>query len=168
MSSQLLPNLFRTEYGKIVSVLVRSFGVARVAEAEDLVSATFLLAAETWGKKGVPENPTAWLYKVAKNKAHDGFRRDHLFTHKIQPEMKKNSVEATHIMLDFTEAGFNDSQLKMIFALCHPALKPDTQVALCLRILCGFGIEEIAQAFLSNKATINKRLSRGKKNCVLF
>lgn len=158
----MLPSLFRTEYGKIVAVLVRSFGIARVGAAEDLVSETFLLAAETWGMKGLPENPTGWLYTVAKNKARDLLRREGQFQTNIKPALEREAVTSEAPDFDFSPAGFQDSQLRMIFALCHPTLNADTQVPLCLRILCGFGIEEIAGAFLTNKATINKRLTRGK------
>ncbi len=158
----LLPNLFRTEYGKIVAVLVRSFGIARVGEAEDIASDTFLLAAETWGRKGLPENPTGWLYTTAKNKARDQLRRNGVFAKKIKPELQRGEVSGEAVEPDFSPAGFKDSQLRMIFALCHPDLNTETQVALCLRILCGFGIDEIAGAFLTTKSTINKRLTRGK------
>ncbi len=158
----LLPQLFRTEYGKIVAVLVRSLGPARVSEAEDLVSDTFLLAAETWGMKGLPANPTGWLYTVAKNKARDLQRRNGRFQRKIQPEIQRTTALTETVDFDFSPTGFQDSQLRMIFALCHPALNTETQVALCLRILGGFGIEEISAAFLTSKSTINKRLTRGK------
>lgn len=158
----MLPSLFRTEYGKIVAVLVRSFGLARVGAAEDLVSETFLLAAETWGMKGLPDNPTAWLYTVAKNKARDFLRREGLFAEKIRPALQQEGTVSETPDFDFSPAGFQDSQLRMMFALCHPALPAETQVPLCLRILCGFGIEEIAGAFLTSKSTINKRLTRGK------
>ena len=157
-----LPPLFRTEYGKIVAVLVRSFGIARVGEAEDIASDTFLLAAETWGTKGLPANPTAWLYTTAKNRARDRLRREGIFNTKIKPELQRAEAITELPEPDFSPIGFNDSQLRMIFALCHPELNTETQVALCLRILCGFGIEEIAGAFLTTKSTINKRLTRGK------
>jgi RNA polymerase sigma-70 factor (ECF subfamily) len=162
MTNSPIPPLFRTEYGKIVAVLVRSFGIARVGEAEDIASDTFLLAAETWGTKGLPANPTGWLYVTAKNRARDRLRREGVFATKIQPELQRAETTTEPPEPDFSPAGFNDSQLRMIFALCHPELKTETQVALCLRILCGFGIAEIAGAFLTTKSTINKRLTRGK------
>ena len=158
----LLPNLFRTEYGKMVAVLVRSFGFSHVEEAEDLVSDTFTLAAETWGMKGVPENPTGWLYTVAKNNARDRLRRKGHFSDRIVPDLTRDQPLAEMPEPDFSPEGFQDSQLRMIFTLCHPALNTEQQVALCLRILGGFGIDEIAAAFLTTKSTINKRLHRGK------
>ncbi len=81
---ELLPHLFRTEYRKIISVLVRHFGFEQFSLAEDIASDTFLIAAETWGIKGLPENPVAWLYTVAKNKARDLVKRNAIFEHKIR------------------------------------------------------------------------------------
>ena len=66
---ELIPHLFRNEYRKIVAVLGKLFGFDYIETAEDITSDTFLLAAETWGQKGIPANPVAWLYTVAKNKA---------------------------------------------------------------------------------------------------
>ncbi|MGZ3763900.1 MAG: sigma factor, partial [Mucilaginibacter sp.] len=76
--NELIPHLYRTEFRKITTVLCRLFGIEHIATAEDIVSDTFLLAAETWGLKGVPNNPVAWLYTVAKNKAKDFLKRDTL------------------------------------------------------------------------------------------
>jgi predicted RNA polymerase sigma factor len=73
---QLIPNLFREEYSKIVAVLTKTFGLSNIELAQDIASETFLKATETWGLKGIPDNPTAWLYKVAKNHATDYFRRE--------------------------------------------------------------------------------------------
>jgi RNA polymerase sigma-70 factor (ECF subfamily) len=129
--------------------------------AEDIVSETFLLAAETWGMKGVPENPTAWLYVVAKQKTLYHFRRNKIYEEKIVPELAGASAKEDEI--DFSTQNIRDSQLQMLFAICTPAIASEAQISLALRILCGFGIDEIAEAFLSNKETINKRLFRAKE-----
>lgn len=73
--SELLPNLFRSEYAKMTAVICSYFGLKHVEMAEDIASETFLKAAEVWSTNGVPENPTAWLYTVAKNKAKDYLKR---------------------------------------------------------------------------------------------
>ena len=159
-NEELIPDLFRTEYRKIVAVLCKHFGFDQMEIAEDLASDTFLTAAETWGQKGVPANPTAWLYSVAKNRAKNYLKRNHIFESKLVPELKKNVVEED---IDLSPQNINDSQLQMMFAICHPSISPEAQVGLALRILCGFGIEEIADAFLTNKETINKRLFRAKE-----
>lgn len=160
---ELIPHLFRTEFRKLVSVLAKHFGLAHIETAEDLVSDTFLLAAETWGLKGIPNNPTAWLYTVAKNKTQDYLKRNQIFNQKIATELRQAGSEGVEMEVDLTEKNISDSQLQMMFAICHPSIPTEAQIGLSLRILCGFGIDEIADAFLSNKETINKRLFRAKE-----
>lgn len=159
---ELIPHLFRTEYSKITSVLARLFGFENIEIAEDIVSDAFMIAAETWGQKGLPENPVGWLYTVSKNKAKDYLKRNKLFTDKIASAIQNNSVYSYEIEIDLSGKNIVDSQLQMMFAICHPVIPVEAQVGLSLRILCGFGIEEIADAFLTNKETINKRLFRAK------
>jgi RNA polymerase sigma factor (sigma-70 family) len=161
--NELLPHLFRTEYRKIISVLVRHYGFEQLSVAEDIASDTFLIAAETWGIKGLPENPVAWLYTVAKNKSRDLLRRNAVFHEKLRPALKAELLTIPETDIDLSEENIKDSQLQMMFALSDPALSVESQVALILRILCGFGIDEIADAFLTNRETINKRLFRGKE-----
>jgi RNA polymerase sigma factor (sigma-70 family) len=162
---EIIPHLFRTEFRKITTVLCKSFGNAfnGIEIAEDIASETFLSAIETWTYKGIPENPTAWLYAVAKNKAKNYIIRNQLFTHKIATELKQSSPTTHEIEIDLSEKNITDSQLQMLFAVCHPTISPEAQIGLALRILCGFGIDEIANALLSNKETINKRLFRAKE-----
>ena len=159
----LIPHLFRTEYRKIVSVLSKRFGFDQIEIAEDITSDTFLTATQTWGINGLPENPVAWLYNVAKNKAKNHLQRNTVFENKIAPELKNNSTTSQEPEIDLSPKNINDSQLQMMFAICHPSISPEAQIGLSLRILCGFGIEEIADAFLTNKETINKRLFRAKE-----
>lgn len=161
---QLIPHLFRTEYSKLVAVICNRFGLSSIDLAEDIVSDTFLKAAETWGMKGIPEHPTSWLYTVAKNNAKDYFKRKNIFNEKISPTITDTTPLSENYEIDISEGNIQDSQLKMIFAVCDPCNTPESQIVLALRILCGFGIDEIANALLSNKATINKRLYRAKKN----
>ena len=160
---ELIPHLFRTEFRKITAVLCKLFGIEHMAVAEDIASETFQLALETWSYKGIPDNPVAWLYTVAKNKAKNQLNRNKLFSKKIIPQLKDSATGSIEIEIDLSEKNITDSQLQMLFAICHPAISTEAQIGLSLRILCGFGIEEIANAFLSNKETINKRLSRAKE-----
>jgi RNA polymerase sigma factor (sigma-70 family) len=160
---ELLPHLFRTEYRKIIAVLVRHFGFEQISMAEDIASDTFLIAAETWGIKGLPENPVAWLYFVAKNKARDQVKRDLIFKQKIKPALHSEDKIIPETDIDLSDENIKDSQLQMMFAIADPVLSLESQTALSLRILCGFGIEEIADAFLTNKETIHKRLTRAKE-----
>jgi RNA polymerase sigma-70 factor (ECF subfamily) len=160
---ELIPHLFRTEYRKIVSVLSKRFGFDQVEIAEDIAGDTFLAAAQSWPYKGVPPNPAAWLYNVAKNKAKNYLQRNSIFEDKVSAELKSSFSDISEIEIDLSPQNINDSQLQMMFAICHPSISAEAQIGLSLRILCGFGIEEIANAFLTNKETINKRLFRAKE-----
>lgn len=160
---KLIAQLFKTEYRKIISVLCKLFGIVHIEIAEDITNDTFLLAAETWGLKGIPENPTAWLYTVAKNKTKDYFKRHKTFSEKIVVDVKQHQHQSEEIEVDLSHQNITDSQLQMIFAICNPIIPAEAQIGLALRILCGFSIEEIAEAFLTNKETINKRLFRAKE-----
>jgi RNA polymerase sigma factor (sigma-70 family) len=162
--NDLLPHLFRTEYRKIVSVLGKKFGFEQLEIAEDIVSDTFLVAVSTWGiKNAIPANPTAWLYNVARNKAINYLERHQVFEKKIAPTIKDEADKASEFEIDLSPQNINDSQLQMMFAICHPTIPVEAQIGLSLRILCGFGIDEIADAFLVDKETINKRLFRARQ-----
>ena len=163
--TELLPHLFRLEYSKMTAVLCRLFGLQGIEIAEDIVSETFLKATEVWGIKGIPENPTAWLYTVAKNKTKDYLKRFNLFETKIKGTIPitigTNELQIEQAF-DFTQQIIADSQLAMIFAVCHPVNPTEAQICLALQILCGFSVEEIANAFLSKTETIKKRLLRAR------
>ncbi len=160
---ELIPHLFRKEFGKITSVLSRTFGIERLALAEDIASETFLTAMETWPYKGIPENPTAWLYVVAKNKAKNYLARQTVFNEKVSPDIAHSEQGTVELTIDLSDESINDSRLRMLFALCHPSISIEAQIGLSLRILCGFGIDEIATALLASSDTINKRLFRARE-----
>lgn len=160
---ELIPHLFRLEYSKMTAVLCRHFGLQHIETAEDIVSETFLKATEVWGAKGIPANPAAWLYTVAKNKTRDHLRRQAVFETQVKAAIRPAASEAEQ-HFDFTEQTIADSQLAMIFAVCNPANSAESQICLALQILCGFSVEEIAGAFLSRTETIKKRLLRARAN----
>jgi RNA polymerase sigma factor (sigma-70 family) len=162
--TELIPHLFRTEYQKIVAVLCKLFGIDHIEIAEDIVSNTFLQASELWGTKGLPPNPTAWLYTAAKNKTRDYLRRDTNFAQKIAKEYKHTVSATEEIEIDLSDKNITDSQLAMIFVTCDPCNPPEAQIGLALNLLCGFGTDEIARAFLTNREVIYKRLQRAKEN----
>lgn len=144
-------------------MLCKYFGAGNIQAAEDIVSETFAQALETWPHKGLPENPTAWLYTVAKNKAKNQLHRDEIFNSKVAEKILEGSPRAEEPEIDLSEQNISDSRLQMLFAICHPSIPVEAQTGLALRILCGFGIDEIADAFLSNRETITKRLMRAKE-----
>jgi RNA polymerase sigma-70 factor (ECF subfamily) len=160
---ELLPHLFRTEYRKIAAVLCRLFGIEHIEIAEDIVSDTFLSATENWSLKGLPDNPTAWLYTVAKNKTKNYLKRDTIFKQKLSPEIIYTTDSTGEIEIDLSTKNIVDSQLAMMFTVCNPVISAESQVALALNLLCGFGIQEITDAFLANKEVIYKRINRAKE-----
>jgi len=161
--NELIPHLFRTEYSKIVAVLCNSFDLTHLEVAEDIASETFLKATEVWGIKGIPPNPAAWLYTVAKNKAKDHFKHNSIFEKQVKQAIKSDDIEKEQ-QFEFSNQNIADSQLAMIFAVCNPNNSPEAQICLALQILCGFSVEEIANAFLTKSETIKKRLLRARAN----
>jgi len=160
---ELIPHLFRTEYSKIVAVLCNSFALKNLEIAEDIASETFLKATEVWGLRGTPENPAAWLYTVAKNKVKDYFKH-HAVVERQMKEAKRLSDADAGFDFEFSNQNIVDSQLTMIFAVCDPSNSKESQICLALQILCGFTVEEIANAFLTKSETIKKRLHRARTN----
>src|SRR6201985_1214310 len=131
---ELIPYLYRTEFRKITAVLCRSLGIEHISIAEDLVGDTFLLAAETWGLKGIPQNPAAWLYTVAKNKAKDLLKRNTIFSQKISPQIQYATDDKNEIEIDLSAQNIKDSQLQMMFAICYPGISSEAQIGLSLGI----------------------------------
>lgn len=160
--SELLQELFKQEYARMTAVLCRHLGLRHMEIAEDIVSDAFLKASEFWRVHGLPDKPAAWLYTVAKNKAKDYLKRQALFEKRVQG-MLVNEVCFVE-ELDFTPNIISDSQLAMIFAVCDSSNSNASQICLALQILCGFSLQEIANAFLTNTETIKKRLLRARSN----
>lgn len=161
--NELLPHLFRQEYAKMTAVLCRHFGLQHIEIAEDIASDTFLKASEHWAINGIPENPTAWLYSVAKNKTKDYFKNLSVFGTKIKAQIETDILQKEYDF-EYNSQNIADSQLAMIFAVCNPANSNESQICLALQILCGFSVEEIANAFLTKTETIKKRLQRARTN----
>ncbi|WP_233632760.1 RNA polymerase sigma factor [Parapedobacter sp. ISTM3] len=160
----IIANLFREEFSKMVAVISKRYGLQHIETAEDLVSETFATAAESWKEGGLPPNPTAWLYTVAKQKTIHYFRRNRILADKVIPQWESKLEMAEEMAeVNFSTQQIKDSQLQMLFVVCNPAIASEAQIGLALRILCGFSIEEIAEAFFTNKETINKRLFRARE-----
>jgi RNA polymerase sigma factor (sigma-70 family) len=163
---ELEDHLFRREAGRMVATLARIFGVNNLALAEDVVQDAFCRALEVWKFRGVPENPSAWLMATAKNRALDLLRRQRTAL-KCAPDlgrlMESEWTLAPSVEELFGPHAIQDNQLRMMFSCCHPRLPEEAQVALVLHILCGFSVSEVAHAFVSSHASIEKRITRGKK-----
>ena len=158
-------HLFRREAGRLVAILTRLFGIQNLALAEDVVQDAFCRALETWKFHGAPENPAAWLMATAKHRALDVLRRERT-ARRFAPELERE-LESEWTLVpavdEAFEAGLNDTQLRLMFSCIHPRLPEETQVALVLHLLCGFGIDETAAAFLKSPAAMEKRIVRAKK-----
>jgi len=164
--NQLVGHLFRHEAGKMAAVLTRLVGFQRMEVAEDIVQDTLLKALSAWKISGIPENPSAWLYTVAKRKAVDYLRQ--VKVHEQHQGEISRSLQSEWTLTPtvnnlFLENEIEDSQLRMIFACCHPAINYEAQLALTLKTLCGLSTEEIANNFLTTEETITKRLYRAKE-----
>jgi RNA polymerase sigma-70 factor (ECF subfamily) len=153
----LVDHLFRREAGKMVATLVRILGVRNMELAEDVVQDALCCALEIWKYHGVPENPSAWLFQAARNRAVDVLRR-----RKRQAQARPALLR--RLPLGVEDEELRDDQLRMMFSCAHPDLPPEGQVAVILKYLCGFSVPEIAQAFLTSSAAIEKRLTRARRS----
>jgi RNA polymerase sigma factor (sigma-70 family) len=159
-------HLFRREAGRMIATLTRIFGVHNLALAEDVVQDAFCRALEVWKFRGMPENPSAWLMTTAKNRAVDVLRRERTartFAPELGRLLESEWTLAPVVEEFFTSTAIKDDQLRMMFSCCHPGLSEEAQVALVLHILCGFSVSEVAGAFVSTHAAMEKRISRAKK-----
>jgi RNA polymerase sigma-70 factor (ECF subfamily) len=159
-------HLFRRESGRMVAALTRVFGVHNLALAEDVVQDAFCRATEVWRIRGVPENPSAWLIATAKNRALDVLRRERTartFAPELGRLLESEWTLAPAMEELFAANAIKDDLLRMMLSCCHPRLPEAAQVALVLHILCGFSAAEIASAFVTSHAAIEKRITRAKK-----
>jgi RNA polymerase sigma factor (sigma-70 family) len=165
MNSQFdetIDHLFRRHSGQMVALLCRVFGFDKIDVVEDAVQDSLVAALKTWPYSGVPENQLAWLTRAAKNRCIDILRRsnrsisidaDENFEIISEPDSAANAAFANEI---------SEDQLQMIFACCHPAISPDSRVALTLKTVGGFSVREIANAFLAKDEAVVKLISRAK------
>ena len=158
--TQIIDHLFRHQYGKLVSILTRIFGLSHLETIEDSVQDTFMRATLSW-RNNVPENPEAWLTKAAKNRAIDLLRKIKADNTRV---LKFDGGPSTVAFDDFfLDHEIDDSQLRMIFTACHPQLNPKDQIAFALKTIAGFSQKEIASALLLKEETIKKRLTRARQ-----
>uniref|UniRef100_UPI0040483476 RNA polymerase sigma factor n=1 Tax=Roseivirga sp. TaxID=1964215 RepID=UPI0040483476 len=153
-----LDHLFRHEYAKIVSLLTNKFSAELIDQIEDAVQESLLKAAKLWAMQPMPDNPSAWLYRVASNHLIDQLRRNQKSTTldhwKGDSDFEEISTEEEQLI---------DDQLRMIFACCHPSMKIQEQLMLSLKLLCGLSVKEIARALLKNEEATKKAITRAKQ-----
>jgi len=161
---KLAEHLFRENAGKMTAVLSRIFGLNQIDRIMDVVQDTFEAALVKWKYKGIPDNPSAWLMQVAKNKAVNVFKREGR-TSVYPPDEFRSVISASHDYQDGPDAEKETkySQLRLLLACCHPGLSEKNQVILTLNILCGFGIKELTGALFMNESAVKKSLFRTRQ-----
>jgi RNA polymerase sigma-70 factor, ECF subfamily len=152
-----IERVFRAEYGRAVSVLIRVCG--DITLAEEAVQDAFTAALERWPSSGLPPSPAGWIVTTARNSAIDRFRRE---ATRADRHAQAAGPATTEASFEFDEAAMTDDRLRLIFTCCHPALAPAAQVALTLRLIGGLTTAEIARGFLIPEATMAQRLVRAK------
>lgn len=167
-ASQLVEHFFRHESANLVAVLTRAFGIRRIELIEDMVQVAMIEAMNAWRQRGVPQNPAAWIHRVARNRILDSLRREK--THEKAIALAGSTLdEQESVLIRWLESDqLPDSLLRMIFVCCHPSLERKTQIALTLKTLCGFGVSEIARGLLLPVETVKKRIQRAKKSLALI
>ncbi|CAN5570432.1 RNA polymerase sigma factor [soil metagenome] len=163
--SKITDHLFRQESGKMVSVLTKIFGIANLEMVEDVVQETFLSAFQNWVENGIPENPPAWLFSVARNKALNILKHNKFSVSTDFSDSASDPTPTPFSLLDnfYKTELINDDMLRMMFACCDPNISQKNQIIIILKLLCGFSTAEIAKAFLTNEETISKSLYRTKE-----
>ncbi len=170
-ASQAVAELVRSDRASVIAALIRSCG-GDFALAEDALQDALLVALERWPVDGVPSSPAGWVVTAARRKAIDRLRRDQVLSRKQDQlrglvESQQAAAESEDpadmpALLD-REAPFKDDRLRLIFTCCHPALAPETQIALTLHTVAGITTPEIARAFLVTESTLTKRLVRARR-----
>jgi RNA polymerase sigma-70 factor (ECF subfamily) len=160
----LVEHFFRHETGRLHGALIRLLGVNNLSLAEDIAQEALLKALHTWSMGGVPANPAAWITRVAMNLAKDTLRHQRMATEKEPAIIThiEQTVPTPAVAVGLAHE-IRDDALRLLFVCCHPSVAPDAQVVLALKVLCGFSTGEIARAFLTSDAAIEKQLTRTKQ-----
>lgn len=159
----LVEHLFRHEAGRLVAVLTRHLGPARLDLAEEAVQEALLAALATWPFRGVPDRPAAWLFQAARNRALDALRRGATAGAATADIISLEQTRLARLPEPALRGELDDDLLGLMFACCHPDLRADDRVALTLKTVCGFSVGEIARGFLRTEATLAQRLVRAKR-----
>jgi RNA polymerase sigma-70 factor (ECF subfamily) len=156
---ELVDDVYRSDSRQVLATLIRLLG--DFDAAEEAVHDAFAVAVEQWARDGIPANPRAWLVSTGRFKAIDGMRRRARFDASLT-ELAKQLESSTEYVENLDDESVDDDRLRLIFTCCHPALSPDSQVAMTLREVCGLTTDEIARAFLTKPPTIAQRIVRAK------
>ncbi len=166
-----IDQLYRAESAKVLAALTRIFGVENIELAEDTVQEAFSKALKHWKEHGEPKNPGGWLMQTAKNHAIDVIRANknkHRFADDLTHFLESEWTLARTVEREFSEEAIKDDTLRMIFWCCHPNMKPENQLPVILKLLCGFSLNAISRALLVPEETIKKRLHRTRNQLKLY
>jgi RNA polymerase sigma-70 factor (ECF subfamily) len=165
----LLEHFFRHEYGRLVALLTKQFGLKHLDLVEDMVQAALTEALQSWRTRGAPDEPAAWIYRVACNRVLDGLRRHSTaerLAHAMAVERFRQGTPTSGDDDALLDSEIEDSQLRLIFACGHPVLPVESQIALTLKTLCGFSTAEVARGLLISEENAKKRITRAKQQLV--
>jgi len=156
MVQEKIDHWFRQEYSRVLSLFLAKYGAVNIELIEDAIQEALYKAMKMWGFQRTPDNPTAWIYKVAQNHLFDHFRKkslDYQIDYELFDEIP--ALEESEIL---------DETLKLVFACCHPKLKPQESIVLCLKFAAGFGLREISRVLISSYEATKKNFQRAKKH----
>jgi RNA polymerase sigma-70 factor (ECF subfamily) len=156
---EVVEAIYRTESRRVLATLIRLLGDFDLAE--EALHDGFRAALERWPREGLPDNPRAWLVSAGRFQAIDAMRRRARFDASLAELAERLGGHAEEPVTD--DDGVEDDRLRLIFTCCHPALPPDSRVALTLREVCGLTTEEIAHAYLTTPPTVAQRIVRAKR-----
>jgi RNA polymerase sigma factor (sigma-70 family) len=161
-----IAKLYKTDSSRLLAVLTRIFGSHNFELAEDTLQDAFSKALIHWQQKGIPDNPSSWIIRTAKNQAIDTIRANKTkikFADDLTQMLESEWSLGNTVDQEFKESNIKDDQLRMIFMCCHEDIKPKNRIPFILKTLCGFSIQAIAKALLLPEATVKKRLLRTKE-----
>jgi RNA polymerase sigma factor (sigma-70 family) len=166
-SDSLVDHFFRREYGRIVSILTRSFGIQSLDLVEDAIQTAMARAIVAW-RTGVPDNPSAWLYQTAKNCAIDAIRRSRFERVNQNGGLAFDdgpiaAIASTKEPLEAVDETIADESLRLLFLCCCPDVPLESRIAFALKLVSGFGTTEIASALLISSSNVEKRIARAKE-----
>lgn len=161
--TRLAEHFFRHEYGRLVATLTRQTGAEHIEAVEDAVQAALMSALETWTSAGVPDNPSAWLYRVARNGLWDELRQRTRHRRLLEEHASDGFVVAERGEDVGYPAEVQDDLLRMLFVCCDDAIPLESQIVLALKTLCGFEVREIALRLFTSDANVYKRLGRARE-----
>lgn len=159
----LAEHFFRHEYGRLVAMLSRRVGMRHLETVEDAVQSALVAALESWTAHGAPENPTAWLFRVACNNALEELRRRARRDRLLQQWDWEGADRTEDVETTFLTEDLQDDFLRMLFRCCDSSIPIESQQVIALKTLCGFDVNEIAERLFTTEANVYKRLGRARE-----